>query len=168
MIAHIVAVHGTFASGPKKGDRWWQVGSEFASEACESLTTQITEITHVKWHPFQWDGKNSEASRRAASKRLAIELMELDAADQPVFVIGHSHGGSIVEMALLTLAKQRKSLPNLKIWMTVGAPFLQFSQTPWAYARSGLLGRLSWTVGFLTYYILLLHLFDVVAGVRSD
>src|SRR5690606_3728803 len=97
-MATIVTVHGTFSSGPREGQSWWQRGSAFAARLPDLIEGADGKLSI---EPFIWNGLNSETERRHAGARLAARLVELEATSEPYAVIGHSHGGSVLGAALL-------------------------------------------------------------------
>jgi len=66
-MAKIVAVHGTFASGPLEGRKWWQRGSDFTRRLSQLVEAEDGPLTI---QPYVRDGQNSETSRRRAGQKL--------------------------------------------------------------------------------------------------
>ena len=62
----LIFVHGTFASGPEGGHRWWQRGSAFDGHLHHLIGAENGDVAVER---FVWDGNNSVASRRAAISR---------------------------------------------------------------------------------------------------
>ena len=56
----IVTIHGTFASGPERGEAWWQSGSNFGRTLNYLV---VPEDGFVEQVPFVWDGANTELAR---------------------------------------------------------------------------------------------------------
>ena len=96
-MATLITVHGTFATGPLEGQAWWQSGSPFTMRLAMFLQAESGRIT---LDPFVWNGLNSKSSRRAAGRELAEKLLALESRGEPYAIIGHSHGGSVVDAAL--------------------------------------------------------------------
>ena len=102
----LITVHGTGAGDvTAAGDRWWQLGSAFLDELGKRLDI---DPSRVEISPFQWkDGPNSEEERRLAGKKLYQELKSCDESGDDYYLVGHSHGGSVVYSALLqSVAKE--------------------------------------------------------------
>ncbi len=137
-MATIVTVHGTFSSGPLEGEKWWQLGSGFASGIPQLIEGADRRLVV---EPFVWDGYNSETARYAAGARLAARLQALDASGEPFVVIGHSHGGSVLSAALLNAARSKQPLANMRRWITVGTPFLKTQRQRFLFSRLGILGK---------------------------
>src|SRR5689334_7522974 len=97
-MATLIFIHGTFAAGPQAGDKWWQEGSQFEAHMRNMLEACSGELTFKR---VRWDAKNSVSSRREAGKELLSSMLELEEAEQPYCVIGHSHGGSVIAAALM-------------------------------------------------------------------
>jgi len=114
----VITVHGTFAAHPRhRGTAWWQQGSRFAQSFDESSRFYLAT-------PHHWSGENSEVARRRASRELCRRILELERLSVPYHLIGHSHGGSVIWLALKK-AKREAHLNCLRSWTTVGSPFFQ-------------------------------------------
>ncbi len=123
----LIYVHGTFAASEEdEGEAWWQVGSEFRTRLLDLLPASVASDNECC--TFHWSGLNSEASRMEAGKSLYGKFLELEDAGIPYHVISHSHGGTVVWLALKASAaessKNRAGLNHLRSWITVGTPFL--------------------------------------------
>lgn len=159
-MATIVTVHGTFATGPLEGEKWWQRGSPFSAYLAHFVESDGGEI---KIEPHIWNGLNSETSRRASGEALAATLTRLDEAGEPFVVLGHSHGGSVVSAALLTCAKMRRPLSAMQRWITVGTPFIKTTRQRFLFSRLGFFGKAVYLT-LLTFFVLgLLALFGPAA-----
>lgn len=137
-MATILMVHGTFASGPLEGQKWWQRGSKFASDLSTLVEGADGKLTI---EPFVWNGLNSEAARRFAGERMAARLTELEAAGEPYAVIGHSHGGSVLSGALLSAARHERPLRSMQRWITIGTPFIKTERQRFLFSRLGVFGK---------------------------
>jgi hypothetical protein len=76
---------------------------------------------------FHWLGHNSERARRDAANRLLEFLAKYEEQEQPYHLIGHSHGGNVINHAILN---QDGKLKFLRSWATIGTPFLHYR---WSY-----------------------------------
>jgi hypothetical protein len=78
-MATVITVHGTNASGPEHGDRWWQKGG-----VLEAHLARWVEDSNgpFKLAPLIWDGANQETSRRAGAEKLLSEMEKLEAAGE--------------------------------------------------------------------------------------
>jgi hypothetical protein len=153
-MATIVTVHGTGATGPEEGERWWQRGSPFEKHIRELVESTDGDLT---LQPFVWDGANSEASRRIAAANLYRAARNLETKGEKHCVVGHSHGGSIISLALLLSASEGTQLPGLVRWITVGTPFIQARKSPFLFSRIGNLAKSAY-ISALTFLILILLL----------
>lgn len=133
-MATILKVHGTFASGPEEGDKWWQRGSECCSHVGELVEA---EDGHLKIEQVIWDGLNSERSRQNAAAKLLDRMGELEKAGEPYCVVGHSHGGSVISAALLRAAFYKRPLDKLSRWITIGTPFIEAKRSRLLFSRLG-------------------------------
>lgn len=143
----LVTVHGTGAGDEiATGERWWQLDSPFLTELGKRLDLDPSKVEIV---PFQWErGPNSEEARRAAAKKLYDLLRGYDEQGIKYYVIGHSHGGSVIYNALLRSIARRRPLKNLKSWTTVGTPFLNYRPNRFLYQRLGVMGLTLFATAF--------------------
>ena len=151
-MATILGVHGTFAhmdEGPRPdGTRadlhyWWHKDSAFERKMVASLqaVSQQGSAEPVKIESFVWNGYNSELDRREAAAKLLTRMMELEGRNETYCVIGHSHGGSVVSIAMLMAASRKLPLAGLKQWITVGTPFIGMRRIPRLIDRLNLVQR---------------------------
>lgn len=152
-MATIFTIHGTNATGPETGERWWQKGSPFAQ--CLSELVEAEDGV-LKFRPLIWDGMNSEVSRRTAGAQLYRDMCGVEKAGEAYCAIGHSHGGSVTAAALLLAAARGTPLSNLSRWLTVGTPFIEMRKQRWLFSRLGTLGK--------TAYVSMLSFFAVLCG----
>lgn len=171
-MATIIAVHGTFAHAGSdtaphtpatpEDAQWWQQGSVFARDLVELLDSGAgkPDVTH-----FTWSGANSELDRRQAGKDLLDLLLGLEARQEPYAIIGHSHGGSVISAALLRAAARKKSLPNLKRWITVGTPFVDMRRETWLFTRLDLMRRVIFVASMMLFAMFAVYLIaQVLSG----
>jgi hypothetical protein len=137
-MATIITVHGTGASGPEEGDKWWQKGSEFEKHIRELVEGADRRL---EFKPRGWDGANSEISRRKAAAKLYGKVKELEEINEKYCIVGHSHGGSVIADALLLAGSERNPLQNLTRFITVGTPFIESVKSFWLFTRLGLIGE---------------------------
>ena len=163
-MATIVTVHGTFATGPLQGTKWWQLGSPLTSYLCELVESVDGPL---KIEPYIWNGLNSETSRRAAGEALADGLARIDADGEPFVVVGHSHGGSVVSAALLRSAKARRPLSAMQRWITVGTPFIKTERQRFLFSRLGFFGKAIYLT-LLTFFVIgMLAMFSPAATLEN-
>jgi len=93
----IILIHGTFSLK----ENWYQPNGKFFQE----LQKQAT-ILNKKIVPFCWTGENNNTARIDAAKNL-IQLILSYPETEEIILIGHSHGGNIINIA-------SKLLHNLK------------------------------------------------------
>lgn len=119
----IVSVHGTGDnSSVVDTPRWWQRNSTFMRQYSSHFAEAGQEVDIV---PFVWSGANSERDRRAAGVKLARVLSKYEQEGHSYHLLGHSHGGSVIEAALVHLIARRwQTLSNLQSITTIGTPFL--------------------------------------------
>jgi hypothetical protein len=134
----IITVHGTFATGPRHGNGWWQIGGALDNDVAELLKSSDGEL---RFEPFVWDGRNSEASRRIAGRQLLTEIRKLEHAKCPYYLVGHSHGGSVINAALLLSVSEQKPLIYLRKWITVGSPFITTVNSQLLFSRLNVFGK---------------------------
>jgi hypothetical protein len=127
----IVTVHGTNDHHPDdSGDRWWQRGSQFATELDAALARRGVPGADIR--PLHWSGQNSDYDRLHAAADLARTVRKLEKARTPYSIIAHSHGGNV---ALEALARLRPS-PLRGGVVTFGTPFFlrRLKTMPWLIA----------------------------------
>jgi hypothetical protein len=139
----IVTVHGTFAQGPDTGCKWWQKTSDF-----EAQLRGLVEATdgQLEFVPHGWTGLNSESARRRAGSDLFKRLQGFEAEERPYCVIGHSHGGSVIVHALAEGSHQKRDLPRLSRWITVGTPFIAYRNIKTVLSRFGVVGKAAYVL----------------------
>ena len=140
----LVTVHGT-GSGDSadKGHQWWQHGSSFQQELAKRLHLDPTRVEIV---PFHWQlGPNSEIARLAAGRALYELLKGYDKSGEDYYLIGHSHGGSVIHDALLHSVSNGRRFERLKSWCTIGTPFLDYRPTRFLFSRLGTKGLTLYT-----------------------
>jgi hypothetical protein len=162
-MATIVTIHGTFAQatasdasgGPASDPQWWETASTFERDLGELLHAETGQL-NVK--AFPWSGNNSEIERREAGERLANELRDLEAQGEPYCIVAHSHGGSIAASALLKCAARKQPLQNLKRWITVGTPFVNFRKELWLLTRLSLMKKVIFVASMMLLMMFLVYL----------
>jgi pimeloyl-ACP methyl ester carboxylesterase len=116
----IILVHGTFA---KTKEGWTSLEGGFLAKIHKAL---------YYIHAFGWSGTNSHYARQSASVRLMEFLSDLSNSSESIHLIGHSHGGTVIQFALenhSTLKRKNTWKEKVKSWTTVGTPFFKFSGT---------------------------------------
>ncbi|MGI9424791.1 MAG: hypothetical protein ACR2PA_16465, partial [Hyphomicrobiaceae bacterium] len=168
----IVTVHGTFAHIDASDDpvehqmagyrQWWESGSTFEARLLELIDAETDAAGHdepISFHPFVWDGQNSERSRRNAGTRLLDELDELEGKNETYCIVGHSHGGSVIASALLQAADRGTELNGLRRWITIGTPFVELRRERFLFLRLPLLLKAMFVASLM---LLFMYLFYVV------
>lgn len=125
-MATIFTVHGTNATGPEQGTDWWQSGGDFESKL--RALVEGEDGTPLKFQPVVWTGANSVTARREGGDYLLNLLREAENHNEHYCIVGHSHGGSIIESALITQSVFGQPLRGLGAWVTVGTPFISIER----------------------------------------
>lgn len=120
----VILVQGTFAGDTGAGS----LGPKgyFATRLRRALGTTFVVPNQGEKYNFRWSGENTEDARvNAASKLLLmIASAERDSSIDTYSIIGHSHGGTVVWLALIRAAHVPDlELSKLNKWITVGTPF---------------------------------------------
>lgn len=166
-MATIVTVHGTFAhsqtgptpEGVAAEPQWWQEGATFDRDMRELVDAAVGEGSgKLEVTRFEWDGQNSEMSRRAAGKRLFKELKALDAKNEPYCLVAHSHGGSVISWALLESAARKERLDGLKRWITVGTPFVSLMKERLLFQRLDLIRKVVFVASLMLLLMFLVYI----------
>ncbi len=144
----IITVHGTNAGDESDtGEQWWQQKSEFQEKLSEYVEAPDGRL---EFKPFHWGvGPNSELKRRDAGNDLRREMLALEKEEVPYSVIGHSHGGSVLNHALFSVYAKKLSLPNMKSWVTVGTPFIETRRSGFFLTRFNLLGQIGLAIALV-------------------
>lgn len=127
-MAKILTVHGTYVTSnsdampPRCLSDWWWEKSTFAEELKKLVKHETSE---VEIEAFRWNGENSALSRAQASEDLYKKMEQYEKDRVTYTLIGHSHGGSVIEGALNVGARQEDELPHMKSWITIGTPFIR-------------------------------------------
>jgi hypothetical protein len=159
-VTALLTVHGTFAKGPTHGANWWQFDSDFQRDIHRYVEAAGANSSELHFIPVPWDGSNQEVSRRKAGRKLFAQMRELEKAGESYSVIGHSHGGSVIHLALMEAVNRSHSLPGLVNWITVGTPFIALKKEPMLFSRVSYFGK-STLVTLVTFLILLLVAFYI-------
>jgi hypothetical protein len=123
----IVRVHGTGAAlADDSGEAWWQCGSPVETK----LAHQLEGVAQCERSAFHWSGANTESARQLAATVLSAHISSLERESATYHLVGHSHGGSVIWMALKMFCEKGQSLPGLKSWTTLGTPYLHYRPLP--------------------------------------
>ena len=162
-MATIVSVHGTFAhagsppeapAGAMPEPQWWQQEGAFQKDLRDLVDVPNGTLEVAS---FEWSGDNSEIARRDAGYKLLRRLRELEAKNEPYCLVGHSHGGSVISAALLAGAARNQPLNNLKRWITVGTPFVNYRRERLLFTRLDLLSRIAFIASMMLFLMLAVH-----------
>jgi len=119
----VILVHGTFAS-TEKG--WASKHSDFIFKL---LQFHLRISGHnMNYTTFEWSGQNSLYERQMAAVNLAETINLNTKKHKRIHLIGHSHGGNVIQYALQSYPKMVSGLWKLKVasWTTIGTPFYRF------------------------------------------
>ena len=133
----VVTVHGTGDTAPKlDGEKWFQRGAAFTEKLKGLLSAKGFE---ADIHPVLWSGANSARAREDGADEVADAIKRLSRQyDGQVHLIGHSHGGNVVNEAVDLLRWGRtKRKSKIASVTTVGTPFFR-SQLGWFGSFGGL------------------------------
>lgn len=126
----IILVHGTFSS-----PEMWE--ADYVNELKENIGKDVDVI---RW---KWSGKNSFIERHEASLQLKDFILK-QAGYQSVFLVGHSHGGTVASMAGSYIGGHA----NVKGIVTLSTPF------PITLKRETAEGAKSWSTMIATLCII--------------
>lgn len=110
--ALVILVHGTFSCE----ENWCKPNGKFYT----ILEKQACFLNH-KLVPFTWSGSLSHKARVQAAECLARIILSYE--DEPIIVVGHSHGGNIINLASQVLSEINEVTPS--IFPSGTAVFLQ-------------------------------------------
>jgi hypothetical protein len=124
-----IVIHGT-----------WGTRSDFGfadSLFCRAIKAAIQR--DIEFKRFEWSGSNSSIERTKAANRLRVLIKELSSRGTPVFIIAHSHGGTIAVEAL----QDKEAAQYIGGLITLGTPFLSTEVRKWVSFLATLPGRMS-------------------------
>lgn len=113
IIVHLV--HGTFDPRKPGVPHWADPDGIFAAGVRARLPENIRN--RVRFAPFDWSGENSFEARESAAAGLTEIIDRPDG--RPRFLIGHSHGGTVIADALVAAGA-----PDVVGVMTLATPFV--------------------------------------------
>jgi len=114
-----VLIHGTWAHD----ELWWNFGGDFFCALQKAVAPSGAKVL-----PFQWDGKNTEKSRKATAFALANLLSCFD-KQRPINIVAHSHGVNIA-LTACQLWAQQQPLRKIKALYALGAPVCETQYRP--------------------------------------
>ncbi|MBI1392288.1 MAG: hypothetical protein GC152_06045 [Alphaproteobacteria bacterium] len=159
--ATYILVHGTgdaAPSAPGADAKWWEPQSDFTREL-------LAADPGARAEAFIWSGDNDELKRRAAA--LALLKVLRKRKDERIILIGHSHGGSVIALALRMAAAKRLDLSNVVRWTTVGAPFIQMKRKPLPWDRYNVFGQAVLAFAVITFSLFVMG-FTSAVGLFGD
>jgi hypothetical protein len=89
----VTLVHGTFS----KDASWTLEGSQFREWLGNELRAKGVKV--IKFDRLHWSGNNSHSDRMSAADKLRRQI-ESEVTSCQHFIIGHSHGGTVISYAL--------------------------------------------------------------------
>ncbi|MCX6188210.1 MAG: DUF2974 domain-containing protein [Bacteroidetes bacterium] len=75
---------------------------------------------------FQWTGNNADPARQKAATQLAEHIRKNRDPNQPLTLVGHSHGGNIAIMAANILNQDKNSTNHVTSLLTVNTPVREY------------------------------------------
>lgn len=118
----VFRIHGTFASNDDDdGAAWWQRGSDFQKDLeSQLLNGACSDVI------FHWTGENSAKARARAGMRLFNDVLRSrEESGRRYALIGHSHGGAVIQEALVEGFRRGCKLDCLVAVISIGTPFLR-------------------------------------------
>jgi len=111
-------VHGTFANPDKKGINTW---SGYDPE----FVPYVEDLFNEKSEEYDWTGGNSTKARKDAAENLANKIYDYykQNPNEPVRIVGHSHGGNVGIMAVNLLAEKGLMVDTL---ITIATPVREY------------------------------------------
>lgn len=85
----VIVVHGSFA----QSKTWWRPGGDFFDQLMLSAVPKGHEVV-----PFGWSGNPTEKEITLAGQLLAWLVLSYPAQEH-IIIVGHSHGGNVVNYA---------------------------------------------------------------------
>lgn len=127
----VLLVHGTWA----RGAEWCKEGSEIQNALSKRLDPR-----HFKIVPsFEWTDRNRFRARHFATTRLKAAISKYSEQFENIYIIGHSHGGTIAAKAA-----DSASATNVHV-LSFGTPYLN--------VKRNILGLLYLATTFLIFMV---------------
>lgn len=147
----IFLVHGTFAR-----DAAWTKANSTISKLLYKRGVEDGYDVVIK--EFIWTGDNSHVARLTAARSLAEKLREETSNNTNVYLICHSHGGTVARKAI-DLLEERECPKSV---VTFGTPFINFEKknTYIAYVCAKFLG-LIFSLGIPLIILITTYLFPL-------
>lgn len=147
--AIVILVHGTFA----KKAPWTFPPAPMTQSLKQDIGNGLLVVPHA------WSGRNSFSARRKGALGLLKMVRRLSRAhpDVPLFLIGHSHGGSIC----YTVSGSRGGRQLVDGITTLSTPFIQIG----SLEISGTLKTNVWIATFLASMIICMMMFAIARAV---
>jgi hypothetical protein len=145
-MAVFILVHGTFA----RNAPWTTTDSPLCTRLRDAAGSHGQPARFI---PVEWSGKNLRRDRLETAKSIAheIELSRSAEPDQPIFLIGHSHGGSAIAYFLKNFPDLRDAVAGCAFLST---PFVALRVRPlWAELLTALVTVLGTAVPLLAVAI---------------
>lgn len=119
----VILVHGTWASS---NEGWTSKENYFHLH----LNREFHRLTGKKLYflTFSWSGSNSLYERQSAATDLIDYINEIHAEHKRIHLLGHSHGGTVIQFALMQnpVLSSQKWKNKLSSWTTIGTPFYRY------------------------------------------
>ena len=149
MAVTFITVHGTGDHLEDASDRkWWEPNSDFSRRL-------LSEAGGGKVVAFKWSGANDEIARREAAEDLLWKLRDFDERGEEVVLVGHSHGGSVINTALKLSMSMQRSFSNIKSVITVGTPFIRMKPQRFLWERLNFAGQLAFLYSVSLFLLLI-------------
>jgi hypothetical protein len=126
-MATFILVHGTWAKSPQ-----WPILQDGLAEAAHAAGGKPF------FEPLTWTGKNRATDRQAAASAIhtLVQKIQRASANEKIFIIGHSHGGSAIAYFLKEHPEAAKTLRGCAFLST---PFVAIRPRRDAFRLIGLL-----------------------------
>jgi hypothetical protein len=168
-----LTVHGTFDGiANPAAPRWWEPTSPFWQAILAHSPHGGLDGTVQS---FVWSGKNSAYEREVAARALAKQLKTLRARYDNIHLIGHSHGGNVIEDALERIAwngarrpsfASHKNPSKIRSVTTLGTPFLDRRES--TLRKVLIILTLLLVIGIVLLAVLFAILATALSGISLD
>lgn len=109
-----ILIHGTWGADCD----WYVPGGDFFEKLAETVSEKNSTVV-----PFRWSGGCGHESRVKGAQNLAQLIKTYDESTS-VFIIAHSHGGNVVNLASHLLAEEEDNKHYIRALFTLGTPVM--------------------------------------------
>ena len=109
-----ILIHGTWGAECS----WYVPNGDFFDALENTVSTKNSAVVS-----FRWSGGCGHDSRVKAAQNL-VKLIKTYDIDTPIFLVAHSHGGTVAVLASQLLAEEKDNKHRIRALFTLGTPVM--------------------------------------------